>query len=288
MKTARLLFSLSALFICALIPGLTQARDASSHWNESVDAKGVKRIEAEIKYGAGRVTVAPLAMSDAARFDVTSGGSTKDYDLEYVTHGDVGELLYENKTKHLKNIDTDQNHLEVTLSENYPTDLSLEVGACEADVDLGGLRLTQLKIDVGASSGDIQFSKPNPERMRDMKISAGAASVNLVSLGNANFEHFKFDGGVGKFRIDLRGEYHGESEIVMSIGLGSATIILPEGIPVQIHADRDNWLSSVDLHSHKLEEVGENEYQSPGFDTAKTRIILRLDVGLGSADVRWR
>jgi hypothetical protein len=289
MKTARTIYYLIAILIAAGIPHMVQARGNVTHKSETVDAKGAKRIEAEIKYGAGKLSVEPSRMSEAAKMDIMYSVPSRDYDLDYELSGEVGILTFETNTKHIRgDIDTDNNRLDVTLSDKYPTDLTLEVGACDAQIDLGGLRLTQLKIEVGASTGDISFSRPNPERMREFGIEAGAASVNLSSLGNANFEHMKFEGGVGKFRIDLRGEYHGESEIDMEIGLGSATIILPDDVAVRILADKDNWLSSVDFHSHQLEEVEEGVYESPGFDQAKTRIILKLEVGLGSADIRWR
>jgi hypothetical protein len=288
MKTARMIHYLIAILIAAGIPQLVHARGDATRKSETVDAKGAKRIEAEIKYGAGKLSVESSTMTEAAKMDIMYSRPNRDYDLDYELSGDVGILTFETNTKHVKEIDTDNNRLDLTLSDKYPTDLTLDVGACDAQIDLGGLRLTHLKIEVGASAGDISFSQPNPERMREFSIEAGAASVNLSSLGNANFDHLKFEGGVGKFRIDLRGEYHGESEIDMEIGLGAATIILPDDVPVRILADKDNWLSSVDFHSHKLEEVEDGVYESPGFDQAKTRIILKLDVGLGSADVRWR
>jgi hypothetical protein len=286
----------AVIIILGLAAGLTifpfrsnvSARNDAIHKSESFEAKGAKKIVADISYGAGTLVVTSEAISQAAKAEVSYGSDRTDYDMEYEVKGDVGYLDFKNRSEHISHVDTKNNRLDLTLSTQYPTELKLEAGAAKATVDLGGLRLTDLDLSIGAASGEITFSQPNPERLRVMKIQAGAASVDLSDLGNANFEYFKFDGGAGKFNIDLLGKYTGESRVEMEIGLGKAEIILPSEVPVRIEADDDSWFSSIDLHTRRLERIEKGVYQSPGYDDAKIRIELKLNVGLGSADVRWR
>ena len=86
----------------------------------------------------------------------------------------------------------------------------------------------------------------------------------------------------------VRGEYSGESRISLDIGLGSAEITLPENVAVRIETEGDNWLSSVDIHGRVVDEVDDDVYESDDFDSADTRIIVDMSVGLGSVDVYFK
>jgi len=122
-----------------------------------------------------------------------------------------------------------------------------------------------------------------------MDIDAGASSIDFYTLGNANFERFSFDGGAGSFSLDFRGEaYSGTVHISVDIGVGSADVTLPKGIPVQLEVSGSGFLSSIDIHNNDLDEVDEDIFESEDFDSADTRIIMELNVALGSIDVRWR
>ncbi|MEA3296367.1 MAG: hypothetical protein U9R56_00710, partial [candidate division Zixibacteria bacterium] len=211
-----------------------------------------------------------------------------DYDVDYRVRGNTGHLEIESILRRESNIDTKRNECNIVLSTRYPTRLDLDVGACDAELDLGGIPLEELTIDIGAASGKVVFSTPNPVRMEVIDIDAGAASLDFNMIGNANFEQFSFDGGAGSFDLDFRGEYDGESTISIAIGLGSTDIILPEGIPIRIETGNAEWLSSVDIHNDDLEEVRDDIFESSDFDDAETRIILELDIGLGSADLFWK
>ena len=180
------------------------------------------------------------------------------------------------------------NDWDVNLSTRTPMELRREMGACKAEMDLGGVPIRELSIEIGAASGVLDFSSPNPERMQEFEIEAGASSLYLTNIGNANFEHFKFSGGAGSFDLDLRGKYTGESKLEIEVGLGSADIILPKGLPVRIESDNNEWFSSVDLHGGNLDEVEDGIYESPDFGKATIRLTIRLDVGMGSVDVRWK
>lgn len=288
MKTVWFVFWITITLIFFSANSVLQARTETLKKSETIEPKGAKKIVADISYGAGKVYVDPTGSDQVAKFDLTYTSDRKEYDIEYEVKGDVGYLETKNESQSIRKVDSDHNQLDILLSNRYSMELKLEVGACEATIDLGGLRLTDLDLEMGAASGTIDFSTPNPDRMKEMKIEAGAASVELTNLGNANFEHMKFEGGAGKFNIDLRGTYTGESRADIEIGLGAGDIILPEDVAVQIETDDDSWFSSVDLHSHKLERIDKGLYQSAGFDDAKDRIVVKLEVGLGSVDVRWR
>jgi hypothetical protein len=270
-----------------LVAGPTEA-GRSKHEFRKIDAEGANRIEVQLEFVVGELRVLPDDVAEAAVLDLTYDPRRVEYDIDYKVRRGTGYLAIESSRRRKNETDTEDNKLDLLLSTRYPVSLEMDIGACDAEIDLGGVRLERLDIDIGAASGDIDFSEPNPQRLEEIDIDAGASSLDLHSIGNANFDLLTFDGGVGSFDLDFRGRYEGESRIEIDIGLGSADIILPRGVPVRVESSGSGWFSSVDFHNEDLDEMDDNAFESSDFDTAKTRIIIDIDVGMGSADIYWK
>ncbi len=255
---------------------------------EKVEAEGARRLEVSLEFGVGQLTVGRDDMAEAAVINIEYDKRRVDYDISYDLRGSTGELYLESNQLRRKNSDGNDNWWDLTLSTRYPTDLQMEIGACDAEMDLGGVPLTNFTMDIGAASGLIEFSRSNPERLDDLDIDAGAASLEMDRIGNANFDQFSFAGGAGSFELDFRGEYEEDSRIDIEVGLGSADIVLPEDVAVRLETSGDGWLSSVDLHGGDVDEVDDDVWESPGFDNADVKLFIAIDVGLGSVDVYWR
>jgi hypothetical protein len=280
------------VFITGLIPVLAAFSPATAGKmetaTETVDIQDAKRIVVECNFGAGELLVFAEDMPQAAELEVFYDPRRFDYDIEYYTRQEVGYLFLESHSRKKSISGDSDNEWNLALSTRYPMELELDIGACEADIDLGGLPLTSLKADIGAASGTINFSEPNPERLREIDIDIGASSVDIENLGNANFEYLSFSGGVASSKLDFRGKFRGKAEITLDVGLGSAEIILPEGVAVRIDTDDDSWLSSVDFHGDELEEVRDGVYETRGYEEAESSFDIELDVGLGSVDFYWK
>ncbi len=256
--------------------------------SKQIDPEGAERIVIEADLGGGQFNVTTKDMNEAALIDIEYDPKRVDYEVHYRVKRSSGYLILESTTRRGKDLDTDRNIWDVTLSTRYPVEMHMEFGACDAEMDLGGIPLEELSLEVGAASGVIDFSQRNPAQMRDLSIDAGASSLEIVSLGNARFDEMSFEGGVGSFDIDFRGKYEGESEARIEIGLGSADIIIPRDLAVRIETEGGNWLSSVDFHDDDLEEIDDDIYETPDFDEADDRLVLIIEVGLGSIDVYFK
>jgi hypothetical protein len=284
MRAKRIMILVGCLVMVAAI-AVTAAR--SIRKTETVAVKGAKKLDVKCTFGAGTLTVSPENIAEAARLDIEYDPDKVDYSVEYDVEGETGYLEMKSDIRHHLNMNDDDNRWDAALSSRYPMELKMEIGACEANIDLGGVPLTNLNFEIGAASGHLDFSKENPERCRRIKFEAGASSLKIKNLGNARFEEFKFSGGAGSFDVDFRGTYHGESTAKIEIGLGSADITLPKGLAVRIEAD-ENWFSSIDLHGKEISEVHKGVYESDDFESAKDRLVLTLEVGMGSADLYWK
>ena len=255
---------------------------------EVVEIEGADEVVINCDLGAGEFTIRPKEMGEVAIVDIIYDTRRIDYNVSAETKRNRRYVELESEHRRSGNIDTEDNLWDITLSTKYPTTLEMDIGACDAEFDLGGLKLKEVTLDIGAASGLITFSKPNPIRLEEFDVDAGASSLTIEMIGNANFDYFSIDGGAGSFELDFRGKYDGESRISLDIGLGSADIVLPEGVPVRIETEGDNWLSSVDIHGKYVDEVDEDVYESDDFDRSDTRIIVDLSVGLGSVDIYFK
>ena len=171
------------------------------------------------------------------------------------------------------------------LSDRIPIDLSVELGAGEAVLDLSGLRITRMKLETGASSMRVVVTKKNPVTMRIASISAGVGSIKTEGLGNLNFERMKFEGGLGSYQLDLSGDIRHEASVSAELGMGSLVIVLPKGIGVRMHSG-DSFLSSTNYR--RFIRLDDDRYETPSYSTAGKKISMKIDSGIGSVSVKWK
>lgn len=260
--------------------------------NESFTGENLESVEVELDFAIGEYELHGGELEGGA-FAKVEGFYDEDrfeYDLNFHERNGHGNLLFaldSRRHRHSEWDDDTESNWEFTFSRDVVLDLILDVGAADAEMDLGGLKVRELDLDVGAADARIDFSEPNRAVLELFRIDAGACDLDMRGLGNAKFEHLDFDGGVGSFTLDFSGDIDFEASAEISVGLGSIEIILPEDIGVRIEAE-DNWLSSIDLPRRHFDRIDDDIYETNNFDTAKGRLRLELDVGLGSADISIR
>jgi hypothetical protein len=176
----------------------------------------------------------------------------------------------------------DTQEMELFLARGLPMKLDLDFGAVRADLDLGGIQMTSLKLHTGASESRIDISEPNPIRMSVADIGVGAADFHVRNLGNLNAEMITVDAGVGKVVLDFRGQWQGDASVSVDMGLGALELRFPEGLGVKLI--KDTFLTSLD--SEGLVKRGDAFY-SVDWEAAEHRVTVKVDAAFGSIDVVW-
>lgn len=250
----------------------------------TVTVEKAKDLVVEIEFGAGKFALEPRDMADAGKLKVEYEPEYVSFDVDYKERESTGYVRMESDFRRRHHDDDIENRWDLALSTRYPMELDLSIGACDARMDLGGIPIRMATVEIGAADGLIEFRKPNPERMEEFNFDIGAASVELQGLANANFEYLDLEIGAASCDIDLSGEFEGESVIELDVGAGSADFLVPEDLAIAIEADTDGWFSSVDFEDLDLEKVSRGRYESEGFQDAKKRIVIMVDVGFGSVD----
>jgi hypothetical protein len=123
---------------------------------------------------------------------------------------------------------------DLALGTAQPYALTVETGASETTFDLGGLPLTRLAVKVGAGTNVLRFMEPNPQSMSVLDIDAGAGSMELRGLANANFGDMTLDGGAASFTCDFGGTLRRPASVRLSTGMASVEIAIPAATAARI------------------------------------------------------
>jgi hypothetical protein len=73
--------------------------------------------------------------------------------------------------------------------------LTIETDASDSTFELPGLPLSCLSVQLDAGKTVLRFSQPNPWALSVFDLDAGAGSVEIDSLVNANGANLRLDGG---------------------------------------------------------------------------------------------
>jgi hypothetical protein len=233
-------------------------------------------VSVRLEYAAGRLEVRP-----------SSGPSLYQMNLKYDADRAAPITRYDSATRsvaigirshgmRVSGGQADGGSLHAELSNRVPMELALELGAVEGDIQLGGLRLTDLSVKSGAADVSVRFDQPNPDRLHSLTLEVGAANLKLDRAGNSGVERVRANIGVGALELDLGGALTHDVDIGASVAMGGFTLRVPADVGVFV--DASTFLASFDKTG--MEKRGDGWY-TPGFDQAKRHVRVRVKAFLG-------
>lgn len=170
--------------------------------------------------------------------------------------------------------------LRLDLARSVPVDLALEMGAAEADLDLGGMRLRRVAIESGASGAMLHFDTPNQIPMERLELDVGAAAVRARGLANSRAREMRVKVGIGGADLDFGGEWTADMELDVEVALGRATVRVPPDVGVRVETRR--VLGSFDAEGF-VERDG--AYYSANWDAAPRKLRIRSRMMLGELEL---
>lgn len=205
----------------------------------------------------------------------------------YLESGDRGTLRIgidgedDIDIQRLRDYDDEAGSLNLGLSGAIPVSLHIQLGAAEARLDLGGLRLRDVVYETGASDSEISFSEPNAEEAESCVFKAGAASLEIRNLGNANCRRVEVAGGVGSIELDFSGEWRSDAETEINVGLGGIELHIPAELGVRV--EKRTFLMTFDAPG--FEKRGGDVYLSRNWDTAARKLTIKISGALGGITI---
>jgi hypothetical protein len=166
---------------------------------------------------------------------------------------------------------------ELAIGKNRPFALTIETGASDFDLDLGGIPLSRLMVRQGAGKFELGFSVPNPHPMQLLEVSSGAAGIQLENLANANFSEMRLSGGAASYELDFGGALSRDAEVSIETGLSGVVVSVPGSTAASVTAE--TTLGSVDLGDGFTKREGAYLTEaalSAGAPTLKIRAGVRL------------
>ncbi|WP_428327352.1 LiaI-LiaF-like domain-containing protein [Mucilaginibacter sp.] len=119
----------------------------------------------------------------------------------------------------------------------------------------------------------------NPNPIWDINVETGATSLDF-DLSKFKVQHLKLHGGAASFNVKL-GTPLSLTDVDISTGVSSVEISIPENAACSI--ETNSGLS--DNHYDGFSKTSDNNYETPGFATAKNKIHIHISGGLSDFKV---
>jgi hypothetical protein len=169
---------------------------------------------------------------------------------------------------------------EITIGKyDTDTDLFFALGGVMADVDLGGMPLTNLALDLGGVSMSIDFSSPTSRTVENVIGAGGGVYLAMMNIGNTNFQKFGLTGGGCAFDLDFHGAYQAGKHyvgIVLSAFDLQATVPAGAGEQVKVYSmvaplivTGDGWKKVVYRPTYK-------QYITEDYDTQGVQLNFNI------------
>src|ERR671910_886410 len=221
----RFLPMLVAALAATIFGGGCQSQDVGEMQRESqtIQAENARSVFAELQMGAGELNVTGGA---DALMEADFAYNVADWrpDVSYEVSGDSGELSVKQGSGQGLNLGGDaRNEWDVRFNDEVPTDLRVEMGAGESDLDLNSLDLEGLDLQIGAGTTTVDLTGDYGQDL-DASIQGGVGEATIMlpsevgvraraegGLGNINAE------GLQKEGDSYVNDAYGDSDVTLEV-----------------------------------------------------------------------
>jgi hypothetical protein len=275
--------------VFAFTLSLAQSNDEFIRDYYKYDLNEYETLEMDIEFGLGELMIRahdkPKTISGIIEYDPEQ---TKT-EVNFSSSGNKAFLSIKGESGDNRLIFNDfdlgdefHNYMDFDLAKGIPTELELDFGLGEANINLTDLSLSYFELDCGLSDVKLEMDRSNKITCERVSISSGLGDFNGYGLGNLNSRKFNLDVGLGAATVDLRGKFDEDMDLSIDVGLGALELILPENVNIKLRVDH-SFLSSVDVDG--LMSEGRNKYVSKDWDENRPTITGDISVGIGSVDI---
>jgi len=256
---------------CGFSIDLPKRQKAGPEVKESITVPDPRSDETRLtlSFGAGKLNVSPGAQN---LVDGTVVYNVKELRPEIQKDGNSIEIK-QGDFHSLPPFDDLKNEWDLKVTDT-PLDLTVQAGAYEGHLELGGLSLRSLTVKDGASHVEISFLEPNQTEMALLRYETGASDVKLTGLANANFSTLKFSGGAGNYTLDFSGELQRDATVTVDSGLGNLSLIIPENLNTTVTVES----AAVNISSGSGWTQNGQKYTQKGSGSSLT-ILVKMAAG---------
>lgn len=260
----------------------------------TVDREGTGDTSLRVSFWGGTLRVKPAEVPCAARLHTRDNVDSMEPHADTRRDGDHLDVRFwldsEDNVVNLKSWSGDKdeprdperdivNEWNLELARAVPLALELDLAACEADVELGGIPLRAMRLDLGGGDATLAFGRPNPERLDRLSLSVGAGRLAARSLGNAHARTISVDAGAGSCLLDLAGDWRADALVEVDAGACGVEIRVPRDLAVKANL-RETILAG--LSAPEFADVGDHCFASPAWGRGGPEVVVEVTASLGT------
>ncbi|HLG59752.1 MAG TPA: hypothetical protein VI485_30715 [Vicinamibacterales bacterium] len=123
----------------------------------------------------------------------------------------------------------------VLIPAGVPIDLSLRVSTGQSRIDLGGLTLSELGLDLTVGNHQLDFKEPVVGGLRRIRLNAGMGNITVENLGNARAQAIDATGSMGNLTADLGGGWQpgSSNDLSFTHSMGQLTLNVPTRVRLE-------------------------------------------------------
>ena len=212
--------------------GVKQVGDLQRQ-SQSVDVEEARSVRADLRMGAGELYLSGGA--DALmEADFSYNVAEWEPEVNYEVKGDTGELSVKQAIIAGVPVGEARNEWDIRFNDEVPTDLNVQMGAGESNLDLDSLTPTGLTLHMGSGKTTVDLTG-DYARNFDASIEGGVGEATVL-LPSKVGARVSADGGLGKINAEgLRrkgdsyvNDAYGDSEVIVEVdiqgGVGQITL----------------------------------------------------------------
>jgi hypothetical protein len=171
-----------------------------------------------------------------ARFDINNYELTESFDEGVDEEGWTYEVKFRRTTDSygmtvLKELlGGTKPKVKIYLPSDLPFDLEADFMQGGAEVELGGLWLTNIDFRFLQGGGAVEFGEPLQEPAESLAIQFSQGGGAIEGIGNASPGKVDVSFSMGGGYIDLRGSWRGDADITIDQSMGGVSLQLPHNV----------------------------------------------------------
>jgi hypothetical protein len=194
--------------------------------SQSVNVAEARSVRADLEIGAGELNLtggADRLMEATFSYNVADWEPEVNYDVSGTDRGDLSVQQGEGGGVNLGG--DARNEWDIALNDEVPTDLSVQMGAGESDLDLDSLTLRALDLEMGAGRTTVDLTGDyDSDLLARIRGGVGEATVVLPSEVGVRVEA---QGGLGQINAEglqqegdsYVNDTYGDSEVTLDVDI---------------------------------------------------------------------
>jgi uncharacterized protein DUF2154 len=191
MRAGRMLLLVSAACGTGCV---VQRGGPTQHDFQAIERDDAELVKVNLKMGAGTVRI-DTGTDKLAAADFTYNVAAWKPEVRYTKSADRGTLTISQPDQSGPHLGKTEYEWDLRLNREVPLDISVEFGAGEAHLDLGGMALRDVDVKMGVGQLDLDL-RGNPKKSYDVRIRGGVGEA-IVHLPSGIGVEAQAQGGIG-------------------------------------------------------------------------------------------